>query len=118
MDEKILKWLYDIKVAIEEIDSFFEGNEKSIFFYKKKLVVKRAIERNLEIIGEATNRIVKKNPGIELEDAKSIIGLRNFIIHSYDNITDETIWAIIVNHLPKLKIKVENLLQDANKSMD
>lgn len=118
MDEKILKWLYDIKVAIEEIDSFFEGEEKSIFFYKKKIVVKRAIERNLEIIGEATNRIVKKNMGFELEDAKSIIGLRNFIIHSYDNITDETIWAIIINHLPKLKIKVEKLLQGANKSMD
>jgi hypothetical protein len=32
MNEKILKWLYDIKVAIEEIDSFFEGEEKSIFF--------------------------------------------------------------------------------------
>lgn len=118
MNEKILKWLYDIKVAIEEIDSFFEGEEKSIFFYKKKLVVKRAIERNLEIIGEATNRIVKKNPEIELEDAKSIIGLRNFIIHSYDNITDETIWAIIINHLPKLRIRVEKLLQDSNKNLE
>jgi len=112
MDEKILKWLYDIKVAIEEIDSFFEGHEKSILFDKKNLVVKRAIERNLEIIGEATNRIFKKKPNLELEDAKSIIGLRNFIIHSYDNITDETIWAIIINHLPKLKNDVEKLLRE------
>lgn len=115
MDEMILKWLYDIQVAIEEIDSFFEGNEKSIIFYKNNLVVKRAIERNLEIIGEATNRIVKKNPKFELEDAKSIVGLRNFIIHSYDNITDETIWAIIVNHLPKLKTNIENLLKETGE---
>jgi uncharacterized protein with HEPN domain len=119
MDEKILKWLYDIKVAIEEIDSFFEGNEKSILFYKNNLVVKRAIERNLEIIGEATNRIIRMKPDFELEDAKSIIGLRNFIIHSYDNITDETIWAIIVNHLPKLRAVIEHLLKtnDENREL-
>ena len=115
MDEKILKWLYDIKVAIEEIDSFFEGHEKIIAFYKDNLVVKRAIERNLEIIGESTNRIYKRNPEIELEHTKDIIGLRNFIIHSYDNITDETIWAIIINHLPKLKVNVEKLLNKDGK---
>lgn len=116
MDEKILKWLYDIKVAIEEIESFFEGYEKSITFYKNNLVVKRAIERNLEIIGEATNRIYKRNPEFELEHTKDIIGLRNFIIHSYDNITDETIWAIIVNHLPKLKVNVAYFL-DKNDTL-
>ena len=57
-------------------------------------------------------KILKKKPNLELEDVKSIIGLRNFIIHSYDNITDETIWAIIINHLPKLKNDVEKLLQE------
>ena len=112
MDERILKWLHDIKIAIEEIDSFFEGNEKKFDYYKSNILIKRAVERNLEIIGEATNRIVVRDPKIKIEDSKSIIGLRNFIIHSYDNITDETIWAIIINHLPKLKYNVDYLLNN------
>lgn len=115
MDKRILKWLYDINVAIDEIDSFFEENEKHFESYKSNLILKRAIERNLEIIGEATNRILRKNPDFKIENSKSIIGLRNFIIHSYDNITDETIWAIIINHLPKLKKNVAFIL---NKHKD
>jgi uncharacterized protein with HEPN domain len=112
MDEKALKWLHDIKVAIDEIESFFEGKEKRIEFYKSNIVVKRAIERDLEIIGEATNRIANRNPEILIDESKNIIGLRNFIIHSYDNITDETIWAIIINHLPKLKNNIDKLLSE------
>jgi uncharacterized protein with HEPN domain len=53
MDERTLKWLHEIKVAIEEIDSFFGDGEKSIDFYRSNIVVKRAVERDLEIIGEA-----------------------------------------------------------------
>jgi hypothetical protein len=46
MDERTLKWLHDIKVAIDEIEFFFEGKEKRIEFYKSNIVVKRAIERD------------------------------------------------------------------------
>jgi uncharacterized protein with HEPN domain len=111
MDERILKWLYDIKIAIDEIDSFFNDN-KDFFDYKRNLMRKRAVERNLEIIGEATNRIIKKEPSFtsKIKDANAIIGLRNQVIHAYDNISDETIWAIITNHLPLLKKEVEFLL--------
>ena len=110
MDEKILKWLHDINIAINEIDSFFGENEKRFDSYKSNLILKRAIERDLGIIGEATNRILRKSPDFKIENSKSIIGLRNFIIHSYDNITDETIWAILINHLPKLKKDVTFIL--------
>jgi uncharacterized protein with HEPN domain len=48
---------------------------------------------------------------VQIDESKSIIGLRNFIIHPYDNTTDETIWAIINNHLPKLKKNVDSLLE-------
>ena len=58
MDERIEKWLYDIKFAIEEIESYFENNEKVFAVFAKNTMLKRAIERNLEIIGEATNRIL------------------------------------------------------------
>ena len=67
MDERILKWLHDIYMAIDEIDSFFVENEKRIESYKSNIILKRAIERNLEIIGEATNRIYKEDSLINIE---------------------------------------------------
>ena len=114
MEMKLLKWLYDIRVAIEEIENFLEDNGKTFEAYKDNLLLKKAIERNLEIIGEAVNRIVRQYPYLKIENARSIIGLRTFIIHSYDNITDETIWAVILNHLPKLKQEVIKLLEEDN----
>jgi uncharacterized protein with HEPN domain len=59
--------------------------------YQKNLTVKRAIERELEIIGEAINRILKEKPDFKIQNARKIVDLRNFIIHGYDSIDDETI---------------------------
>ena len=113
MDEKILKSLYDIKLAIEEMDNFFLKEDKTFSNYQKNILLRRAIERNLEIIGEATNRILKGNPDFEIKNAKRIIGLRNQIIHSYDNISDENIWSIVINHIPKLKNEVETKINNS-----
>lgn len=110
MSEEIQKWLFDIQQSILEIDAYFEQFPKDFNTYKANVVLKRAIERDLEIIGEAVNRILKQDENIQITDAKRIIGLRNQIIHAYDNISDENIWAILINHLPKLKIEVDNLL--------
>jgi uncharacterized protein with HEPN domain len=73
-------------------------------------MMKRAIEQNLEIIGEATNRILSHIPDIEIRNARKIINLRNLVIHSYDNISVENIWAIVINNLPELKKEVNKLL--------
>jgi uncharacterized protein with HEPN domain len=112
MNEKVLKCLYDIKLAIDEIDSFFVQIDKSYDSYKKDVLLRRAIERNLEIIGEAISRILKEEPTYTIENARRIIGLRNKIIHGYDSVSDENIWGIVMNHLPKLKIEIERLIQD------
>jgi len=108
MDERILKWLYDIKIAIDEIDGYFDDKEKNFFQYRNNIMLKRAIERNFEIIGEAINRIITRDNSFEsrITNAKAIIGLRNQVIHAYDNISDENIWSIIINHLPKLKDEI------------
>jgi len=111
MNERVLKCLYDIKIAAEEIDSFFETESRDFENYKGNSLLKRAIERNLEIIGEAMNRILKEDPDFNLENAKRIIGLRNQIIHGYDTVSDESIWGIITNHLPKLKTEVDSLIK-------
>jgi len=110
MDERIEKWLYDIQFAIEEIDIFLEHAGKEYANFKLNLMLKRAIERNLEIIGEATNRILAKQPDIEISNARKIVSLRNFVIHSYDSISDENIWAIVINNLPALKVEIQKLL--------
>jgi len=112
MDERILKWLFDVKMAIDEIDSYFVNDQKDFFKYRKNVMLKRAIERNLEIIGEAVNRIITRDATFDnkITNAKAIIGLRNQVIHAYDSISDETIWSILINHLPKLKSEVENLI--------
>ncbi len=111
MDERILKWLYDIKSAIVEIESYFVGIPRDFNQYSSNLILKRAVERDLEIIGEAVNRILKQEPDFSIENAKSIIGLRNQIIHAYDNISDENIWAIIQKHIPKLKLEIDRLIK-------
>jgi len=111
MNEKVLKYLYDIKIAIGEIDSFFQTEPRNFDNYRQNSLIKRAIERNLEIIGEAMNRILKEDPGLRIENSKKIIGLRNQIIHGYDSVSDESIWGIITVHLPKLKMEIDSLLK-------
>jgi uncharacterized protein with HEPN domain len=112
MDERVEKWLYDIKFAIEEIEGFFENTGKIFADFKQNIMLKRAVERNLEIIGEATKRILARVPEIEISNARKIINLRNLVIHSYDSISNENIWAIVVNNLPELKEEIQKLLDD------
>jgi uncharacterized protein with HEPN domain len=111
MNEKQLKFLYDVKIAIEEIDSFFETEPRHFDNYKRNSLLKRAIERNLEIIGEAIHRILKEEPSFPIENAKRIISLRNQIIHGYDSISDENIWGIITIHLPRLKSEIDSMIK-------
>jgi len=114
MDERILKWIFDIQIAINEIDVFFTIYSKDFFEYKNNVILKRATERELEIIGEAVNRIIKQDSSFEnkITNAKSIIGLRNQVIHAYDSISDENIWSILINHLPKLKSDIDKLISE------
>lgn len=111
MDEKIQKWLYDIVSAIDEIEGYFEDFPRDFNQYSNNLILKRAIERDLEIIGEAVNRILKQDPDFPIGNARKIVGLRNQIIHAYDNISDENIWAIIQKYIPLLKQEVIRIIQ-------
>jgi uncharacterized protein with HEPN domain len=108
MDIKIQAWLLDIIVSIDEIFEFL-GDENDFTAYKNDIKTKKAIERNLEIIGEAMNRILKVEPSFPIDNALNIIGTRNRIIHAYDNISDELIWTIVVRDLPLLKKQLEEL---------
>ncbi len=111
MDSEIKTWLYDILQSISEIESYFEDKPKRFDDYVRDIKTKRAIERNFEIIGEAVNRILKKDVNFYIENAQKIIGTRNRIAHGYDKISDDLIWSIVINHLPKLKSEITSLLE-------
>jgi uncharacterized protein with HEPN domain len=110
MGDEIKTWLSDIKQAIKEINDFLP-DKKDFFQFKKDLKTKRAIERNVEIIGEAANRIIKQQPDIPITDIKKIIDTRNRIIHGYDSVSDDIIWSIVVKHLPGLEKEIDELLK-------
>lgn len=100
MDDEIKTWLYDIILSISEIESYFSDRKMIFEEYKNDIKTKRAIERGIEIIGEAVNRISKKDKNFQLNHIHKIIGTRNRIAHGYDKVSDELIWSIVINHLP------------------
>lgn len=108
MEPDIKTWLQDIVDAINEIDSFIPV--KDFLIFQKDLKTKRAVERNIEIIGEAVNRIVKVDSQISISTLRRIIDTRNRIIHGYDTVSAEIIWGIVIKDLPVLKLEAEQLL--------
>ncbi|TPV34992.1 DUF86 domain-containing protein [Paucihalobacter ruber] len=112
MNNEIKTWLFDILQSINEIDSYYLDKPKLYEAYQNDIKTKRAIERNLEIIGEAVNRIRKSDSQINLENADKIVATRNRIIHGYDSVSDDLVWSIVLNSLPKLKENVNNLLNE------
>jgi uncharacterized protein with HEPN domain len=112
MDNEIKAWLYDILNAIMEIDSFFIDIPKEFSTYKNDIRTRRAIERNIEIIGEALSRIISKETSLNISNARKIVDTRNRIIHGYDSVSDEIIWGIVINHIPILQTEVKNLLEE------
>ena len=109
MDIVINVWLYDILKAIEEIESFFP-EQRRYADYQKDIRTRRAVERNLEIIGEAMNRILKEEKSIEITHSRNIVDIRNKIIHGYDSVSDDIVWGVIIKYLPVLKSEVKILL--------
>ena len=103
----IKSWLYDILNAINEIDSFFINTPQDFLYFQNDIKTKRAVERNLEIIGEAVNRIVQKDDRIVFSNFRKIIDTRNRIIHGYDTVSDYIIWSIVITHLPILRSEIE-----------
>ena len=112
MDSDVKAWLYDMLNAITEIESFLADRPKEFASYQNDLRTKRAIERNVEIIGEAMSRLLKRNETIVITNARKLVDTRNRISHGYDSVSDDVIWGIVIKHLPILKIEVQKLLNE------
>ena len=105
-DEVRLKHILN---AISEIEQYTIN--VSLEDFRKNSMLKFASVKQLEIIGEAANHIseemIKEYPETKW---RSIIGLRNLLIHEYFGIDVHIVWNIIVKDLPKLKKKINKLL--------
>ena len=110
MDNNIKTWLFDILSSINEIESYYVDTPKMFEIYQNDLRTKRAVERNIEIIGEAMSRILKEDSGIKISNSRKIVDVRNRIIHGYDSVSDDVVWGIVVKNLPVLQKEVEILL--------
>ena len=110
MEIEIKKYLFDIKESIDSIETYL-GGARNFNIYLENKMLRRAIEREFEIIGEAMNRIDKLDENIEISSKIQIISMRNRVIHGYDKIDDEIIWGTIVRHLPKLGSEISELLE-------
>lgn len=109
MQPKILKYILDIQSVIQEIETIKTKANNNFTSFKSDIILQRAIERDLEIIGEAIRKIIEIDPTITITSAKNIIGLRNIISHAYDSVEPEMIWGIIQNNIPVLAEEIKKI---------
>lgn len=103
-------YLQDIIDRIGRLQEYLDGKTESDFLASN--LMRDAVERNLEVIGEAAGRIPEQlrvqAPGIPW---KRIVGLRNIVIHQYRGIDQAVFWDTASVKLPKLKTNFEELLK-------
>lgn len=107
---EIKKHLQDVLDSAEEIRTYIGDMDFAVFLNDN--LVRSAVERKFEVIGEALNRLQRSDPEVFelITDAQRIIDFRNILAHGYDVIDPAIVWDIIKNHLPSLKKQTENLL--------
>jgi len=105
-------YLHDIASACRLVEEFVGG--KTYPEYVDSPLLRSAVERQCEIIGEALGQALKMRPDLEphITNAKRIVSFRNRLIHGYATVADEVVWGVMVGYLPKLKAEVESLLSE------
>ena len=106
----VRKYLYDIAQACALIERFTEG--KNLGDYTSDVMLRSAVERQFEIVGEALNQALSSDPSLGdcITDAPRIIAFRNRLIHGYASVANEVVWGVIERNLPTLASEVAELL--------
>lgn len=115
MDNRSKKLLFDVVSAGRSITEWCGG--RTYLEYEDDRQLRRAVEREFEVIGEALNRLEQGDPetAARIEDLRRIVGFRNRIIHGYDTIDDATVWGVIEGRLPRLIEQASDLLVQAGE---
>ena len=112
MEPALKKRLLDAQKAAETASGFCQG--KTLEQYRKDELLRSGVERQLEILGEALNRALTDEPGLEkkIPEARRIVGIRNRIIHGYDTVDDEIIWNVVSSKLQPLAALLTELVAE------
>jgi uncharacterized protein with HEPN domain len=112
---EIRKYLFDIREACGLITEFTTGKTYEEFHADRML--RSAVERQFEIIGEALNQALQRDPalGSSISNAGRIIAFRHRLIHGYATVSDEVVWGVLETNLPVLTREVSRLLADAEQ---
>ena len=109
MTEQTIKYLTDISQAIT-LNESFTADVSGFEVYRSDPKTRSAVERQLEIIGEAANKLDKLESDVKLVHSSQMISLRNRLIHAYDSIDDAIVWAIIKRHIPMLNEEISPII--------
>ncbi len=103
-------FLFDIQQACRVIVQFTSG--MTFFDYGEDLKTRSAVERQLEIIGEALRQLLDGFPEMEEQfpEAPRIISFRNRLIHGYASVSNQVVWGVLESNLPVLAAKVDEIL--------
>jgi uncharacterized protein with HEPN domain len=104
------KYLHDIEGAIALLVEFTSG--KTLTDYAQEPMLRAAVERKLEIIGEALTQLTKSDADLasRISDHRRIIAFRNILIHGYADVDDRLVWDVVETKLPLLSLEIETLL--------
>jgi len=113
MQPEAKKYLDDIAQAAELIARFTA--DKTLAKYRDDPMLRAAVERQFEIVGEALARLAKRDPAIaaRIGEHQRIIAFRNLLIHAYSNVDDLLVWGIVESKLAALRKDVAALLGEA-----
>ena len=111
MDESIKKYFEDMLLAISEIEMAENRFGRQYDIFENDVIFRKFVERNIEILGEAMNRILKIEPDINITSARKIVDTRNYVIHAYDSLKPDILWAFVINHIPRLKADILRLFE-------
>jgi uncharacterized protein with HEPN domain len=105
------KYLYDIQQAASRIAEFTSG--KKLDDYRSDALLRSAVERQFEIIGEALAQLAKLDAELvaRISGYRRIIAFRNILIHGYAEVDDRLVWDIVESKLPVLQRETEALLK-------
>lgn len=108
------KLLWDASAAGNAVREFTDGVTKERFF--AELLLRSAVERQLEILGEALVRLRRDDPHLadRISDLRKIIGMRNILAHEYGDIDYETVWAVVAKYIEPLIAELDRLLSEAD----
>lgn len=104
------KLILDIIDCINSIDDHLE-KRRNLDEYLVNKTKRRAVEREIGIIGEAMSKILKLNSNIQISYSRTIVDLRNKVIHAYDSVDDILIWKIIMKDLPIFASRSQTIIK-------